>query len=286
LQDQRQPPPILSKAEYELDVEDDFNGTALNDRLWIPYYLPHWSSRRASAARYALRDGSLRLLIEADQAPWCPEFDGWLRVSSLQTGAFAGPRGSGIGQHHFRKDVIVREEQTNAALYTPRYGVFELRARAVVDPNNMVALWMIGYEDEAERSAEICIFEIFGREVKADRAAIGMGVHPFGDGAIVDDFTKEEVAIDVRDFHTYAVEWTAGYVAFYVDGRLTKVVRQSPSYPMQFMLGIYEFADGSALRSRSDAYPKEFVVDWFRGYRALSTSESAIRRGRDIAADH
>ena len=285
MQEQRQRPPVLSKADYALEVEDDFNGTTLNDRLWIPHYLAHWSSRRPSAARYALRDGSLQLLIEADQTPWCPEFDGWLRVSSLQTGAFAGPRGSDTGQHRFRKGLVVREEQTNAALYTPRYGVFELRARAVADPNNMVALWMIGYEDEPERSAEICVFEIFGREVDADRAAIGMGVHPFGDGAIVDDFTKEEVAIDVREFHTYAVEWTADFVAFYVDGRLIKVVHQSPAYPMQFMLGIYEFADGPALRSRSDAYPKEFVVDRFRGYRALSAGEPAVRRRRDIAAD-
>jgi glycosyl hydrolase family 16 len=279
------PPQVLSKAECELEVEDDFSGSQLNDRLWIPYYLPHWSSRRAAAPRYALRDGALRLLIEADQPPWCPEFDGWLRVSSLQTGAFAGPLGTEIGQHHFRKDLVVREEQLSAALYTPRYGLFELRARAIDDPNNMVSLWMIGYEDEPQRSAEICVFEIFGREVKADRAKIGMGIHPFGDATIVDEFTKEDVAIDACDFHTYAVDWTPDYVAFYVDARLTKVVRQSPEYPMQFMLGIYEFADGPALRSRSDAYPKEFVVDWFRGYRALSTREPAIRRGRDIAAD-
>jgi hypothetical protein len=44
-------------------------------------------------------------------------------------------------------------------------------------------------------------------------------------------------------------------------------VYQSPSYSMQFMLGIYEFADGPALRSPADRYPKEFVIDWFRGYR-------------------
>lgn len=260
---------VLSKAGYELEVEDDFSGTRLNDRLWIPQYLPHWSSRWASAARYSLRDGALRLVIEADQQPWCPEFDGWLRVSSLQTGAFAGPRGSEIGQHRFRRGLVVREEQVNDALYTPRYGLFELRARAVDDPNNMVSLWMIGYEDVPQRSAEICVFEIFGRNVKADRAGVGMGVHPFGDDTIVDEFSVEDVAIDACDFHTYAAEWTPDRVSFYVDDRLTKVVRQSPAYPMQFMLGIYEFADGPALRSRPDRYPKEFVIDWFRGYRPI-----------------
>jgi glycosyl hydrolase family 16 len=259
---------VLTRAGYELELEDDFGGNSLNDRLWLPYYLPQWSSRAASATRYSLRDGALRLSIEADQPPWCPEFDGSTRVSSLQTGVFSGPVGSGIGQCHFRKDLAVREEQASVALYTPRYGLFEMRARAIADPTNMVALWMIGYEDEPERSAEICVFEIFGRDVTAHEAAIGMGVHPFGDPTIVDDFTAENVGIDVRDFHTYAAEWTPRSVAFYVDDRLIKLVSQSPTYPMQFMLGIYEFADGPALPSRADRYPKEFVIDWFRAYRA------------------
>jgi Glycosyl hydrolases family 16 len=266
--------PRLSKAGYELDVEDDFRGSILNDRLWIPHYLPQWSSRSASAARYALRNGALRLVIEPDQPPWCPEFDGWTRVSSLQTGVFSGPLGSGVGQSHFRAGLIVREEQRNVALYTPRYGLFELRARALDDPDNMVALWMIGYGDKPERSAEICVFEIFGRDVAAHEAAIGMGVHPFGDSTIIDDFTSEKVGIDARDFHTYAVEWTAQQVGFYVDDRLIKVVNQSPAYPMQFMLGVYEFADGPELRSAADRYPKEFIIDSFRGYRLKEITAS------------
>lgn len=256
----------LNRAAYTLEVEDDFDSDRLDERVWIPRYLPHWSSSSRSAARYAIRDGTLRLLIEADQPAWYPERDGWTRVSSLQTGVFAGPVGSHIGQHRFREGLVVREEQDNRALYTPQYGLFEMRARAVDDPKNMVTLWMIGYEDRPERSAEICIFEIFGREVSADHALIGVGVHPFGDPTISDDFTREAVAIDPREYHEYAAEWTANDVAFYVDGQPIKVVHQSPAYPMQFMLGIYEFADGPLL-GRPHDYPKEFVVDWFRAYR-------------------
>jgi len=36
---------------------------------------------------------------------------------------------------------------------------------------------------------------------------------------------------------------------------------------MQFMLGIYEFADGPAPASPVERYSKEFVVDWFRACR-------------------
>jgi hypothetical protein len=63
--------------------------------------------------------GCLRLLIEADQEPWSPELDGQVRVSSLQAGVFAGPLGSGIGQHRcFNPAAVVREAQQNVRLYT------------------------------------------------------------------------------------------------------------------------------------------------------------------------
>ena len=251
---------------YTLDREDDFTGPDLDRTLWIPHHLPQWSSRAATAARYRLDGGALRLVIEDDQPPWCPEFDGGTRVSSLQTGVLAGPVGSRTGQHRFTADAVVREAQEDVRLYTPQYGFFEMRAAFPSDPSSMAALWMIGYEDEPERSAEICVAEIFGRDVRPGEAAVGMGVHPFGDPGITEEWAQRPVAVDATDFHVYAVEWTPGHVAFFVDDALVTVVRQSPGYPMQFMLGIYAFPgpDGALPSSSS---PREFVVDWFRAYR-------------------
>jgi hypothetical protein len=256
-------------AGYELEFEDTFDGSALDERRWLPHYLPQWSTRERSRARYAIDGGCVRLLIEADQQPWCPELDGQVRVSSLQTGVFAGPVGSAIGQHRFHPEAVVREAQHDARLYTPQYGVFEMRARATDDPRNMVALWMIGYEDEPDRSAEICVCEIFGRDVGPDHAAVGMGVHPFGDPRIVDEFSAEKLPIDARELHTYAAQWTPDRVAFFVDGELIKTVEQSPAYPMQLMLGIYEFPDDTDPEPGARGYPKQFVVDHVRGYRPV-----------------
>ncbi len=257
----------VGKAGYELAFEDTFDGDALDQARWLPYYLPQWSSRQAAAARYQLGGGVLRLLIEADQPPWCPDFDGQTRVSSLQTGVFAGPVGSTVGQHRFHPGLVVRQAQPAARLYTPQYGLVELRAKAVDDPRCMVALWMIGYEDQPDRSAEICICEVFGRNVTADRVGVGMGVHPFGDPAIREEFSVEDLRIDARQFHVYAAEWTPQYVAFFVDHRLVKTVEQSPAYPMQLMLGIYEFPDDAPTTQPARRYPKQFVVDYVRGYR-------------------
>jgi hypothetical protein len=264
----------VSKAGYELAFEDTFDGDALDEARWLPHHLPQWSSREAAAARYQLGGGVLRLLIEADQPPWCPEFDGQTRVSSLQTGVFAGPAGSTVGQHRFKPEVVVRQAQDDARLYTPQYGLFELRAKAIDDPRCMVALWMIGYEDEPDRSAEICICEIFGRNVTAGGVGVGMGVHPFADPAIRDEFSVEAIAMDPREFHLYAAEWTPEHVAFFVDHRLVKTVQQSPGYPMQFMLGIYEFPNDGQATQLTHPYPKQFIVDSFRGYRP-TTPQSA-----------
>jgi Glycosyl hydrolases family 16 len=257
----------VSKAGYELAFEDTFDGDALDRARWLPYYLPQWSSREAATARYRLGDGVLRLLIEADQQPWCPEFDGQTRVSSLQTGIFAGPVGSTVGQSRFRPDLVVRQAQPAARLYTPQYGLFELRAKAIDDPRCMVALWMIGYEDQPERSAEILICEIFGRDVTAGSVGVGMGLRPFGDPAIRDAFSVETLDMDPEAFHVYAAEWTPERVTFLVDHRPVKVVEQSPAYPMQFLLGIYEFPGDGQAAGPARPYPKQFVVDWFRGYR-------------------
>jgi len=248
---------------WELEFEDAFVSEDLDRGRWLPSYLPQWSSRQQAAARYTLTDGLLRLRIDADQPPWCPEFDGEVRVSSLQTGVFAGPLGSRIGQHRFTPAAVVREEQEPQQLWTPRYGRIEVRMSAPADPDVMVALWMIGYEDAPDRSAEICVCEIFGSEVHPDRALVGMGVHPFGDPRILDDFEKVEVPVDVRTLHTYAVEWRAERIDFFVDGARYKIVEQSPDYKMQLMLSLYAF--GAA--ADPGRYPKEFLVDHVRGYR-------------------
>lgn len=257
------PGPSLDRSGYVLEVEETF--ADLDRSRWLPYHLPHWSSREAAAARFTTGPDGLCLMIERDQPAWCPEFDGTTRVSSLQTGLFAGPLGGVVGQHRFGGRPFVREEQPTLRLYTPTCGLFELRARATDDPRCMVALWMIGLEDAPERSGEICVMEVFGRDVAPDAATVGLGIHPFGDPTLVDDFRKVRVDMDARQPHEYAMEWTPGRVAFWVDERPVAVIDQAPTYPMQLMLGIYEFrdADGAPVGD----YPKDFAVEWFRGWR-------------------
>ena len=76
----------------EPDLDERFGEGVLDEKVWWPHYLPHWSSRERTAARYRIAPDALELFIDADTPPWSPEFDGDNRVSHVQTGQFAGAR--------------------------------------------------------------------------------------------------------------------------------------------------------------------------------------------------
>ena len=259
----------IHKPGYTLEFNDDFDGPSIDGRKWIAAHLPQWSSMAQAAARTELRDSTLVLRIDADQPPWCPEYDGAIRVSSLQTGVHAGPLGSPIGQHRFNPRAVVREEQATRLLYTPTFGHVEMRAKGTTAHGSHAALWMIGVEDEAQRSAEICVCELFGKHAGARSTTVCFGVHPFKDPAVADDFRQVELPISVTDFHLYAADWHPTHVDFYVDNQHVGRVDQSPQYPMQLMLGLYERpAETPPVRAgQPSPYPKTFVVDYVRGYR-------------------
>ncbi len=252
-------------ATARVDLDERFAGDALDPDVWFPYYLPHWSSRAGSAATWAVRDGALRLSIPADQPPWCPDLhDEPLRVSCIQSGSFAGPAGSTIGQQPFRDGLVVREEQPTMWGYTPLYGQVEVTMRGVITPRSMVAFWMSGIEDRPERSGEICVAEMFGDAVHDGIAEVGMGLHQFRDPALVEEFATEPLAIDVAEDHTYGVDWRPGSLAFSVDGEVVRRVDQAPDYPMQLMIGVFDFP-AKAADDDGDVPVPELVVSHVHG---------------------
>lgn len=245
-----------------LEFSDDFRGPTLDRGKWLPYYVPHWSSRADTAAFARTGPDGLLLSIAPGQKPWLPEFDGDIRVSSIQTGEYAGPLGSGVGQLRFKPGLVVREEQPTERLYVPRHGRFEMRARMELHPGQMAALWMIGFEEEPEQSGEITIMEIFGDSIEANGAELGHGIKAINDPRLVTDFDAHRLPFEPSAFHIYGAQWDTDGVSFYFNNQLLRRVAQSPAYPMQFMLNVY------ALRP-TDAPPPLLQVDWFRGYRLI-----------------
>src|SRR4051812_6235885 len=165
-----------SAAGRELVFTEEFDDAALNRSVWLPHYLPAWSSKTATAATYTIEDSCLHLTIPPGQGLWCADtHQPPMRVSAVQTGSFSGPVGSTMGQQPFREGLVVREAQQPFWGWTPDHGYIEMRARGVVTPRSMVSFWMVGLEDEPAHCAEVCVFEVFGDAVDVGTsAAVGM----------------------------------------------------------------------------------------------------------------
>jgi hypothetical protein len=133
----------------------------------------------------------------------------------------------------------------------------ELTARS------MASVWLVGMEDEPQRSGEICVFEVFGDAIDPTGPAVGMGIHPFRDPALRDDFATPRLPIAVTDFHVYAADWRPGRVDFFVDGDHVRTVEQAPDYPMQMMIGVFDFPTRSSATVPAGHVPL-FVLDYVR----------------------
>lgn len=223
----------------------------LDREVWLPHYLPHWSSRAESAATYTVADSELRLTIPVEQGLWCPEdHEEPLRVSGIQSGVLDG-------QHAFREGLVVREHQPPHRGWTPQYGRIEVRARMELSARSMASVWMIGLEDEPDRCGEINLFEVFGDAPRA----VGMGIKNFRDPALAWEFDAPEFDLDVAEPHLYAADWRPGRVDFSVDGEHVKTIHRAPAYPMQMMVAVFDFP---AQEGPADHVPL-LAVDAIRG---------------------
>jgi hypothetical protein len=231
-----------------MELEERFRGTDLDRDVWLPHYLPHWSSRAASKATYEVRDGELRLSIPAGQGLWCEgRHETPLRVSGIASGGFSGPVGSTAGGQPFRPGLTVTEEQPTFWGYTPDGGHIEIRTRGVLTPRSMFAFFLSGIEDKPNRSGEICVMEIFGDAVRDGSAEVGIGVKKLGDPRLTQEFSADPLPIDPAEFHTYAVDWRPDSLEFSVDGEVVKRCAQAPDYPVQLMITVYDFPDKAGL---------------------------------------
>ncbi len=135
----------------------------------------------------------------------------------------------------------------------------------------MAAMWLSGFEERAEDGGELCVVEVFGRSVEGRSAAVGVGVKALYDPRLTDDFVDPRLPIDVTDLHTYAVEWGEGASSFFVDDEIVHRSPQSPTYPMQVMVAVFDFPDWSS--GHDDRLVPELVV---RSIAGVADTEPSI----------
>ena len=242
---------------------DDFDGDALDESVWFPYYLPAWSSRAQTEADAEVGGSCLTLSIPVGQGLWCPDdHPDPLRVSGIQSGSWSGPIG-GRGQQRFRDDLVVKEEQPRFTGWLPESGSVTIRCRMEISPRSMAAMWLSGFEEDPEQAGELCVVEVFGRSIERGTAEVGVGVKKVYDPHLVHQFAAPRLAIDVAELHDYGVEWDEHVARFTVDGSVVHTAVDPPSYPMQVMIAVFDFP-GWSTGGDDDLVPR-LVVDRITG---------------------
>lgn len=242
-------------------LAEDFDGPDLDGSVWLPHYLPMWSSRAATLASHRLEDSCLVLDLPPTQGTWLPgDHDPPLRVSAVQTGNRSGPVGSTEGQQAVHDGQRVREEQPPFTGLLLDGGHLEVRCRMTLSARSMAAAWLCGFEDEPDRCGEICVAEVFGKDiVPGSSAEVGIGIKQIRDPGLTQDFAAPRLHLDVTDFHTYAVDWDRDIAVFRVDGDEVRRCPRPPTYPLQLMLAVFDFPQWGT--GADDHLVPELVVD-------------------------
>ena len=149
---------------------DDFDGPDLDTDVWLPHYLPAWSSRAQTRASYRLEDSCLVLDVPVDHPRVAHPRAAAAGARPCSRAAGPGRSAASYGQQRFTEGQLVREEQPRFEGWLPPRigpGHVEIRCRMTLSPRSMGALWLAGFEDDPAqlRCGELCVVEIFGKSV-------------------------------------------------------------------------------------------------------------------------
>lgn len=248
--------PGLAQSPWKLVWQDEFDGDSLDYSKWEcevnafgggNHELQMYTDRRENVR---VDDGKLILEARRDQ----PDIAGTIREYS-----------SGRIRTKHRGDW--------------RYGRFEIAAKLPKGQGIWPAIWMLPTEEKYggwAASGEIDIMEYRGQKTNEV-----LGTLHFGSGWPKNEQTHEPpyqlpVGSFADDFHEFALEWEAGVMRWYVDGKLFQTVTKWRSdggefpapFDQRFHL-ILNVAVGGGFVGAPDGtteFPQQMLVDYVRVY--------------------
>ena len=166
----------------------------------------------------------------------------------------------------FGEGQTVREEQPRFEGWLPASGHVEIRCAMDLSHRSMAALWMAGFEDDAEqqRCGELCVVEVFGNALGDGSAEVGHGhqgvprpgPHPGLRGSPARPRRgRASTPTPSTGTPTSAV--------FTVDGVEVRRCPRPPTYPMQLMVAVFDFPEWST--GDDDHLVPRLVVDHVAG---------------------
>ncbi len=230
-----------AREGWELTFADEFEGDALDRTRWNPS--DPWQVERNGELQayvpnaFEVRDGVLRLRIEERKA----FYDN--RVRDYASGMM-----------------------TTLGKFSQRYGRFEIRCRVPKGRGLWPAFWML--PEPLAWPPEIDILEILGHET--DRVHLTHHwPHPENPTGASESDTADFRGPDFSDgFHTFAVEWEAGEIRWYVDDVLRHRSRKEvPQVPMFLLVNLALGGGWAGPPDEATPFPAFFEVDWVRAWR-------------------
>jgi beta-glucanase (GH16 family) len=142
------------------------------------------------------------------------------------------------------------------------YGTFEARIYLPAAPNGTIANWPAFWLEDPNDwpvNGEIDVMEAWAGQ---DCQTIHYGPRY---RVMLSVDTRTHCVLDTPGWHTFAINWNAARVKWYVDGRLTGVVRSHvPDHAMQVVL------DYTAWKGKPDSLaPATMQVAWVRIYKEV-----------------
>lgn len=244
------PPPAAAAAAGEgwrLVFEDDFNGGALDEGKWTTAF--PWGRDRSSVGElqyyapdaFDLSGGKLKIIAD---------------------------RASG-GSHAYNSGLISTHNS-----FAPEFGRFEIRAKLPRGKGLWPAFWLLPNQQDQEGNyqwpPEVDVFEALGH----DTDTVHMTAHWLQNGQHRQDGDEYTGPDFSRDFHTFAVEWTASSITWFVDGARQHEVSQSPRGPMYLLANLAVGGEWPGAPDASTPFPAIFDIDYIRAYEGSPAPEA------------
>jgi beta-glucanase (GH16 family) len=162
--------------------------------------------------------------------------------------------------------------------FTQQYGRFEARIQIPEGQGLWPAFWMLGADIDTQswpKCGEIDIMENIGSEPSVNHGSLHMpAAGTSNDSQLTGMYTLPGGAKLGDGFHTYAVEWSAASIKFYVDDNLYET--QTPAtatnrtwefnQPFFIILNVAVGGNFPGAPSSSTTFPQTMKVDWVRVY--------------------
>lgn len=239
--------PSWDPDRWELSLDQSFDGSDLDSEIWRTRF--PWGRDRSSV-------GELQWYVRDDlkRTDFFQVADGRLRIVADRCVLPMEP------DRAFCSGLISTHDS-----FSQEYGYFEIRARIPTGQGLWPAGWLLPLD--ASRQREIDIFEILGHAPNT----VHMNVHYSGeDGeqtAMPGEFTGPDYS---HGFHTFAIDWDAERIIWYVDAVERHRVSDPeavPSGPFYLIANLAVGGDWPGHPDETTPFPAHLDIDFIRVYR-------------------